>query len=59
MGRVFDFFSVLFLGGSERGGKKLGADVNNSSDAGFEFEAMPEDDIGFVNDQILVEFEIV
>jgi len=50
---------VLFLGGSERSGEKLRAEVNDSGDAGFEFETVPEDDIGFIDSQVLVEFEIV
>ena len=59
LGRVFDFFAVLFLGGAEGGGEKLGAEVNDSSNAGFEFEAMPEEGVGFVNGKILIELEVI
>ena len=59
LGRVFNFFAVLFLGGGDRRGEELGAEVNNGSNTGFEFEGVPEEDVGFVNGKVLIELEVV
>jgi hypothetical protein len=46
-GRGFDFFELIFLGGGDRGGKKLRREINNSSNAGFKFKTEPKEKISF------------
>lgn len=48
-GGRFDLLNFVFLGLGNRGGKKLGRKIDNSGNAGFEFEIQPEEKIGFLN----------
>ena len=48
-GGGFNFLAMLFLGGSERSREHLRTKVDDGTDAGFEFEAVPEENVGFVD----------
>lgn len=50
---------MLFLSGGEGSGEELRAEIDNGSNSGFEFEIVPEDDVGFINSQVLAEFEAI